>query len=326
MSIAHALATIRFARPRVAAAPRRPVALEASAVSRALLTHPVYGTGIYAESYFKTCERDEAGRCTKGDGPAEQAEKPQTPPQTPAPTAAPTERLGTPEAPVFGLRHLMPSGAPVPKGTEVPKRAPDGQVEFTPEQRDLIDRKEALDEQRTKMTLMQMSRPGGLDLSKASIEQLDAVMKVIQRTGGKTDLCLVNPPVCLDNLGIEREDMPQIRPENFDAMVRGLKERGVKFEETTANVRDLKPTQNEMNGIKVLGIAKAMKSGTFNWDKTGPLYQSSDGYILDGHHRWAAQWLADPDRPTPMIKIDMPMKELLKVADKYSGPKASFYE
>jgi len=46
---------------------------------------------------------------------------------------------------------------------------------------------------------------------------------------------------------------------------------------------------------------------------------SRDGYILDGHHRWAAVLTIDPARTMEVIVIDMDMDDLLHEAASFPG-------
>jgi hypothetical protein len=78
----------------------------------------------------------------------------------------------------------------------------------------------------------------------------------------------------------------------------------------TANVeaRKLKPTQKTMDYTTFVGIGVGMlvsgKAG-------GPLggIISSDGYIMDGHHRWAGTLLANPDAKISGLGLKMRNKK-----------------
>ena len=92
-------------------------------------------------------------------------------------------------------------------------------------------------------------------------------------------------------------------------------------------VSSLKATQNELIGPKVAGIYLAIQdhnSDAYKDIMGSYLYISSDGYVLDGHHRWAAL-LADAYRKGNIAgtrikvkRIGAPIVDLVKVANKWA--------
>jgi len=162
------------------------------------------------------------------------------------------------------------------------------------------------------------------DWAKSDLNAMrDLVDKVGQR-GGKMDLCLINPPLCDDSLDIERKDMPQFPKEQTDAFIAALKADGVAITPDRVAVEDLKATQGEINAVKVVGMATAMAGGKKIGG--GDVFVSADNYVLDGHHRWAAMWLNDQHAKVEITRIDLPIRKLLQVADKFSAKKKTFYE
>ena len=85
---------------------------------------------------------------------------------------------------------------------------------------------------------------------------------------------------------------------------------------------DLKPTQKDIymdNALKKVAAAEAGK--WFPWDAA--VLVSGDGYLLDGHHRWAATIVYNSRHPDDVKKMTiekvmMPIKQLLKVANAYT--------
>jgi hypothetical protein len=77
----------------------------------------------------------------------------------------------------------------------------------------------------------------------------------------------------------------------------------------------LKAAQTEIIPEKALGMAIGMinKVGPFSGGPGGDLESiiSSDNYIMDGHHRWAATFLADPGASITATQIDLPGKALV---------------
>ena len=82
---------------------------------------------------------------------------------------------------------------------------------------------------------------------------------------------------------------------------------------------DLKPSQKEIKLGQALGMAISMIGklpGPFEDGPGGDLgaVVSSDGYIMDGHHRWAASIFAvGPEVELGGFVIDMPGKDLVQV-------------
>lgn len=84
-------------------------------------------------------------------------------------------------------------------------------------------------------------------------------------------------------------------------------------------VGDLKPIQKQIYFDKAVEIlAKGNIAATKNFLQTQTIYViSSDNYIIDGHHRFAAGVLLDPTMKVQAISIDLPIKKLLPLALAY---------
>jgi hypothetical protein len=163
------------------------------------------------------------------------------------------------------------------------------------------------------------------------------------------NLCKVTIPgtnlYCDGNKGIERADMPQFkgtpRPgspadklpkdENGEAdteefFKQMLNKQGIKVSEPQAVPPDrLKATQSELVGVKVAGMSKVLDNPDHPaYGKiTAPIYVSNDGYVLDGHHRWAAvvaHNAANPGKEIPMNVrvIDEPITPLVKRSNDFA--------
>jgi len=163
------------------------------------------------------------------------------------------------------------------------------------------------------------------------------------------NLCQVSIPgtnlYCDGNKGIERGDMPQFKgtpqpgspadklpkdesgeadtEEFFKQM---LNKQGIKVSEPVAVPPDrLKATQSELVGVKVAGMSKVLDNPNHPaYGKiTAPIYVSNDGYVLDGHHRWAAvvaHNAANPKNQIPMQVrvIDEPIEPLVKRSNAFA--------
>lgn len=121
------------------------------------------------------------------------------------------------------------------------------------------------------------------------------------------------------NIGIPRHDMPQIiGGESTNEFVKSLAERGVEVSQVQIPVGQLKGTQSELNMKKVSGMVGAIESGAWNPSEGGePVLASSDGYILDGHHRWAAQRIVDPHSSMTLLQANLPIRDLLDEAHSF---------
>jgi hypothetical protein len=194
-----------------------------------------------------------------------------------------------------------------------------------------------------------------------AIDKISADLIKAKETGGKaenTNLCKVTIPgtnlYCDGNKNIPRDEMPQFRgkPEpgsKADKMQRDkngevetsqifdqmLEKEGIKISEPTAVPPDsLKATQSELVGPKVVGmmgvLEKDCNSGKCDEKDaqdykniTDPIYVSNDGYVVDGHHRWAAivsHNVKNPDKQIPMNVrvIDDKIDRVIPKANKFA--------
>lgn len=182
-----------------------------------------------------------------------------------------------------------------------------------------------------------------------------------KETGQKapnTNLCQVTVPgtnlYCDGNKNIPRDQMPQFRgtPEPgspadkmdrdrngevetsqiFDQM---LEKEGIGISKPTPVPPDsLKATQSELVGPKVIGMMgvldkdcnnqKCDEKATQDYKNiTDPIYVSNDGYVVDGHHRWAAITsynIKNPDKQIPMNVrvIDDKIDNVIPKANKFA--------
>jgi len=194
----------------------------------------------------------------------------------------------------------------------------------------------------------------GKDVKVTSVKEastiLDDLKKEIDKAvaAGKeapnVNLCKVTIPgtnlFCGANKGIPRKSMPQFsgRPEegspaskktaNAKGEVDGTREfeqhltsgMGVKVTKKTMKAADLKATQTELVGPKVVGM---INNKNFE-PSDAEIFVSSDGYIIDGHHRWAAQIGRDTsdgklgDLELKVRVVDMPISQIIPVANKWA--------
>jgi hypothetical protein len=86
--------------------------------------------------------------------------------------------------------------------------------------------------------------------------------------------------------------------------------------------RKLKASQAEMEGTKVAGM---MLDPTRD-PKTAKIWVSRDGYVIDGHHTWAAaigrdaeDGNLDNDKKMEVVVVDLPMSEVYHIAKKWTA-------
>ena len=132
------------------------------------------------------------------------------------------------------------------------------------------------------------------------------------------DACKQAPPLCHGNLGIPRDKMPQLPGDIIPEFLASFQKAGTKVTKEKMMVGMLKATQGEINSEKVAGMAFAKEQGKYDPSKA-PIIVSKDGYVLDGHHRWAATLLDNPSNEMNVYKVDTGIKELLKKADETKG-------
>lgn len=185
------------------------------------------------------------------------------------------------------------------------------------------------------------------------IDDLARMGKEAKEKGEKApnyNLCQVSIPgtnlYCQGNKGVPRAEMPQFKgtpepgspaeklPKDKNGEVdteeffkQMLEKDGVKVSEPTQVPPDrLRSTQSELVGVKVAGMSQVLDAGPDHpaYEAiTAPIYVSNDGYVLDGHHRWAAvvaHNAANPDNQIPMNVrvIDEPIEPLVKRSNKFA--------
>jgi hypothetical protein len=158
------------------------------------------------------------------------------------------------------------------------------------------------------------------------------------------DLCKVSVPgtnlFCLESKGIPRDKMPQLSgkplpgskadklPKNkkgevdlTEPFLEHLKGLGINVYEEEIDSSHLRASQNQLNGGKVAGMAQAMIDGTM---PDGRIFTSNGGYVVDGHHRWAAQVgqeYKEGGKPmkTKVRRLDVDILEALALSNAFAA-------
>lgn len=123
--------------------------------------------------------------------------------------------------------------------------------------------------------------------------------------------------------GHVRSEMPQLEGEQVDKFVDMLQALGVNVVRTQVAVGDLQPTQKHMDTEKVRGMAENAVKGEFP-KIADPVVVSNDDHILDGHHRWAALRALSPKNTMKIIRVDLPIDQLVSVAKDFSNKRSKF--
>ena len=182
------------------------------------------------------------------------------------------------------------------------------------------------------------------DISK--VQKIVADAKAKGEKAPNINLCDVTVPgtnlYCDDNLGIPRDQMPQFKgkpipgtpaadmPLNKDGEVdteplfkKMLEDKGITVTQTEVPADKLKATQSELGGDKVVGMMGALEKDPNHPGITGPVYVSRDGFVIDGHHRWAAiaaynAKYSDKQIPMKTQVVDMDIKDAIPMCNKFA--------
>ena len=205
---------------------------------------------------------------------------------------------------------------------------------------------------------------GGGDVVLKSVKEVNTAIEEIhkfaneaKKSGEKVNLnlCKVSVPgtnlFCGESLKgddgkpIPRSEMPQLAgfpvkgstvddEKNFpkdkagevnvgEAFVQSLLKKGVKTEDLDQPASSLKASQSELKGSNVAFMMSPEGQKAVGLDENS-IFVSRDGYVIDGHHRWAAKIGLDAkdgkfgDTKIKTRRIDMDIKDVLKAANKFT--------
>jgi hypothetical protein len=122
--------------------------------------------------------------------------------------------------------------------------------------------------------------------------------------------------------GKAKPDAEEINGEKLYAKM--LEDKGIKVTNTEVPAESLKATQTELVGDKVLGMEAGLEADPTNPNLTAPLYVSKDGYVIDGHHRWAAITsynIKHPEAPIPLkvMIVDQDIDTAIQSANDFAN-------
>jgi hypothetical protein len=119
-----------------------------------------------------------------------------------------------------------------------------------------------------------------------------------------------------DNLGIKRDQMPQVPSGAKDEFLDEMTKRGIKVKRDDVSPQKLHPIQAEISASKTGKILRDLNQNGHKKGDGARIVVSSDNYVIDGHHRWAASAfmsLNDGDEKIPVLRVDMTHMELIDV-------------
>jgi hypothetical protein len=117
-----------------------------------------------------------------------------------------------------------------------------------------------------------------------------------------------------DNLGIMRDEMPQVPYEQKDEFISEMTNRGIAVTREEVSPQKLHPIQAEISAKKSGKLARDIKQNGHGKSDGARIIVSSDNYIIDGHHRWAASAFLsfkDKGQAIPVLRVDMTHMELI---------------
>lgn len=209
-------------------------------------------------------------------------------------------------------------------------------------------------------------QPGTAVVERKIVSMLNKLAEAVRKAkergqdAPEYDLCQISIPgtnmFCGNNLGIPRENMPQLkgkvsndsivgrlarqnsplvkvkRNENGDIVEADAEElfkavlvkKGHTMTPKRVPADTLRATQSELVGSKVAGMMKALEENPENKGIRAPIFVSKDGYVLDGHHRWASLVAlqmsngSGEDIEMDVVEVDMTAKELVGFTNRFT--------
>jgi hypothetical protein len=126
---------------------------------------------------------------------------------------------------------------------------------------------------------------------------------------------------CKGAKDIPRRLMPQIyNPKKFSKKIHNKFK--VDSKTMKMSTKHLKPSQNEINERIVEKVVNHIKKNPTK--SQNPIVVSKDNYVVDGHHRWAAQKVINPHKKIKVLKMNAPIHDALGIAIATESKRDSF--
>jgi hypothetical protein len=153
----------------------------------------------------------------------------------------------------------------------------------------------------------------------------DAFVRLDTFESKSNNFCDAFPKVCSKNIGISREDMPQIYEEYIPEYLDFLQDMGISGKiEYDVPVKTLTATQQDISIPRISRMLKRLLGGYYidsYGNKVNPLKKkliiTKDNYILDGHHRWAAMYFLSPDNTIDALRVNADIKDIVPISKNF---------
>jgi hypothetical protein len=109
---------------------------------------------------------------------------------------------------------------------------------------------------------------------------------------------------------VPRAAMPQVPTASWPEWLASVEAAGVPVWKETVAAESLTPTQVELCGAKVAALVAGGEAAEASMAK--PVLVSLDGWVIDGHHHWAAA--KELDVTVPVVVIGVVIEEALELA------------
>ncbi len=132
------------------------------------------------------------------------------------------------------------------------------------------------------------------------------------------DICSETSPfqaMCNGNLGFARSEMPQVNSSVLEDYLSKKVSEGIAMAEEIVDPSSLIPAQSEMSPKSIAGMMEAWTLDI--WDPCKDRILSAGGYVIDGHHRWAACTLLN--RPMTILNIHESARTILSELSNFRG-------
>jgi len=178
---------------------------------------------------------------------------------------------------------------------------------------------------------VELNQPKQVSMLLHHLGQVAKGMALLGEKAPNFNLCNVSVKgtnlFCAESKGIPRVEMPQMTVEQTKEFIKHLKKEGYTVEKDREHAANLRATQNELNGAKVAKITGQIEAGERSPDEVR-IVISKDDYILDGHHRWAADVGIDAangklrdDKTIKVSRVNIKITKLLEEAERFTGGK-----
>lgn len=141
---------------------------------------------------------------------------------------------------------------------------------------------------------------------------LEEIRAVLAEDANPDDVDPDRFPTNLSQVATDPQKAQAIVTSGEDGVDKGSADDVINTSGASFAVQDLKPSQSSMNIEKAMGMALGMIAGDNPGGDLGT-FISSDGHIMDGHHRWVATSMVDPSAKIGGYSVDFPADKLIPV-------------